>query len=413
MPQLEGIRIRNFRALQDVTLGRTFENLGNNPPPLSKFIAVIGPNGSGKSALMDALGFIGDCLRENVEEACDKPHRGGFERLRTQGQKGPIEFELYFRQDQNSRPISYSLHINSDKSGHTVVVYERLRQRRKGQKTGRPFSFLEIKKGKGYAWAGRGSEKEEDNASVAIKLNDTRFLAITTFGNLSEHPRIVSFRTFLEGWYLSYFVPNLARKEPIAGAQKHLNQGGDNLANYLQYIERNDPGKFKKMLDRIGQYIPGIEKISHKRTDDGRLLLQFNDKGYQNPFFQQDMSDGTLKMLAYLLLFEDPSPFPLIGIEEPENGLHHQLLEPLAKTMKDYTTRDKNGPQIIITTHSPYFIDAITPEEVWILEKNEKGASTAIRAADIKAVKELFDEGIPLGSLWYSNHFGRGNPHVL
>nr|WP_319375519.1 AAA family ATPase [uncultured Methanoregula sp.] len=410
MPQLEGIRIKNYRALQDVTLGRTFENREN--APLSKFIAVIGPNGSGKSALMDALGFIGDCLRTNVEEACDKPHRGGFERLRTQGQKGPIEFELYFRQDQNSRPISYSLHINLDKSGHTVVVYERLRQRRKGQTIGKPFSFLEIKKGKGSAWAGRGSDKEEENTSVAIKLNDTRYLGITTFGNLSEHPRIVAFRTFLEGWYLSYFVPNLARILPVAGAQKHLSQSGDNLANYLQYIERTDSIKFDKMLDRIARYIPGIQKISHKRTDDGRLLLEFNDKGYQNPFYQQDMSDGTLKMLAYLLLLEDPSPFPLIGIEEPENGLHHQLLEPLAQTMKNYSV-DKNGPQIIITTHSPYFIDALTPKEVWILEKNEKGVSTAVRAADIKTVKELFDEGIPLGSLWYSDHFGRGNPHVL
>ncbi|MCX6690877.1 MAG: AAA family ATPase [Methanoregula sp.] len=410
MAQLEGIRIKNYRALQDVTLGRTFEN--RDDAPLSKFISVIGPNGSGKSALMDAFGFIGDCLRTNVEDACDRPHRGGFERLRTQGQKGPIQFELYFRQDQKSRPISYSLHIDMDNTGHTVVVYERLRQRRKGQKIGKPFSFLEIKKGKGFAWAGRGSEKEEENTYVQVKLNDSRFLGITTFGNLSDHPRIVAFRTFLEGWYLSYFVPDLARVLPVAGAQKHLNQRGDNLANYLQYIERADPKKFGNMLKKIAQYIPGIQSISHKRTDDGRLLLQFNDKGYQNPFFQPDMSDGTLKLLAYLLLLEDPSPFPLIGIEEPENGLHHQLLEPLAQTMKKYSSMEKTGPQIIITTHSPYFIDALTPKEVWILEKNEKGSSTAVRAADIKSVKELFEEGIPLGSLWYSDHFGRGNPHV-
>lgn len=412
MPQLEGIRIKNYRTLQDVTLGKTFENQRN--PPLTKFLSVIGPNGSGKSALMDAFGFIGDCLRTNVEEACDRTHRGGFDRLKTQGQSGPIQFELYYRQDRNSRPISYSLHIDlDDKSQHTVVVYERLRQRRKGQTIGQPFSFLEIEKGKGYAWSGQSSEKEEGNTNIHVKLNDTRYLGITTLGNLSDHPRIVAFRSFLEGWYLSYFIPDLARTSPVAGAQKHLNQRGDNLANYLQYIERADPKKFSGMLEKIAQYIPGIQLITHKRTDDGRLLLLFNDQGYQKPFFQQDMSDGTLKMLAYLLLLEDPFPFPLIGIEEPENGLHHQLLEPLSKTMKQYSSIEKGGPQIIITTHSPYFIDALTPKEVWILDKNQNGFSTAIRAADIPQVKVLFDEGIPLGSLWYSDHFGRGNPHVL
>jgi predicted ATPase len=135
----------------------------------------------------------------------------------------------------------------------------------------------------------------------------------------------------------------------------------------------------------------------------------FNETGYIDPFYQQDMPDGTLKMLAYLLLLEDPDPPPLIGIEEPENGLHHQLLEPLALEMKRYTERDR-GPQIIITTHSPYFVDALTPMEVWILEKGGDGFSTIMRAADLPAVEELFMEGITLGSLWYSNHFGRGNP---
>jgi predicted ATPase len=411
MPQLEGIRISNYRGLQDVTIGKTFEN--QKSAPLSKFISVIGPNGSGKSALMDAFGFIGDCLRTNVEEACDKPHRGGFQRLKTQGQAGPIQFELYYRQDRNSRPISYSLHIDMEKNGHTVVVYERLRQRRKGQtQIGKPYSFLEIKKGKGYAWAGQSTDKVEGNTKIPVKLNDTRYLGITTLGNLTDHPRIVAFRTFLEGWYLSYFVPDLARILPVAGAQKHLNQRGDNLANYLQYVERADPKKFENMLKKITEYIPGLKSISHQRTEDGRLLLQFNDQGYKDPFYQQDMSDGTLKMLAYLLLLEDPAPSPLIGIEEPENGLHHQLLEPLAKAMKKYSSNEKIGPQIIITTHSPYFIDALKPEEVWILEKNEKGFSTAERAADIKTIKDFCEQGIPLGSLWYSDHFGRGNPHV-
>jgi predicted ATPase len=121
------------------------------------------------------------------------------------------------------------------------------------------------------------------------------------------------------------------------------------------------------------------------------------------------MSDGSLKLLAYLLLMEDPDPAPLIGIEEPENGLHHQLLAILAQELQAFALRER-GPQILVTTHSPYFVDALTPDEVWILDKGADGYSTVTRASDIRGVQDLYAEGVPTGSLWYSNHFGIGNP---
>lgn len=406
MAQLEGITIRNFRALRDVSLGKTFEN--RDADALKRMIAVIGPNGSGKSSLMDALGFLGDCLRVGVEEACELPHRGGFERLRTRGQEGAIEFEIYFRQENQSRPISYTLKIAPDKQGRAHVSYERLRQRRKGQGWGQPYSFVEVSEGVGFAWAGEETNGQEGSEKVSVHLQDPRKLAITTLGNLAEHPRIVAFRQFLEGWYLSYFVPDLARTVPVVGAQKHLNRRGDNLANYLMHVEKQVPDRFAEVLQMIASKIPGMKTITHDRSPDNRLLIQFNEQGYQDPFYQQDMSDGTLKMLAYLLLLEDPEPAPLVGIEEPENGLHHQLLSPLAQFMKSKAA--DGGPQMFVTTHSPFFVDALRPEDVWIVAKNSQGFSEVSRAADAPTVSALFEEGIPLGSLWFSNHFGRGNP---
>ncbi len=407
MAHLEGIRIQNYRTLKDVTLGKTFEARGKEP--LKKLIAVIGSNGCGKSSLLDAVGFIGDCLKLGVEEACDLAHRGGFERMRTRGQTGPIQFEIYYREDSRSRPISYSLHIDIDRQRRPYVAHERLRQRRKGQSVGQPFSFLEVTASSGFAWAGAATEKEEGNRKIEVHLEDRQRLGITTLGNLAEHPRIVAFREFLEGWYLSYFVPDLARVLPVAGAQKHLNRTGENLANYVQYMERQHNQRFSRVLERVAAKIPGVQSITHKRSDDGRLLLQFNERGYEDPFYAADMSDGTLKMFAYLLLLEDPEPSPLIGIEEPENGLHHQLLEPLAAEMQRYTQASR-GSQLLLTTHSPNLIDALLPEEVWILEKNKSGFSEVTRAADIQGIREMCDEGIPLGSLWYSDHFGKGNP---
>lgn len=408
MARIEGIRIQNYRSLKDITLGKTFENQLSDPLP--QLIAVIGSNGSGKSAIMDAFGFISDCLAFGVEEACDKPHRGGFERIRTKGQTNPISFEIYYREELKARPISYSLEIDFDaRTGRPFVNYERLRQRRRGQTRGWPYSFLEVRVGKGYAWAGEATARVEGSEKVDVRLRDTHRLGITTLGNLAEHPRIAAFRQFLEGWYLSYFIPDLARSLPMAGAQKHLNRTGDNLANYVQFMERQHSRKFNEVLQVISHKIPGINKITSKKAVDGRLLLQFNERGYVDPFYALDMSDGTLKMFAYLLMLEDPDPAPLLGIEEPENGLHHQLLEPLAREMKQYAEKP-SGSQIFVTTHSPYFVDALKPENVWILEKDKNGFTSAMRAADIRSVKELYSEGLPLGSLWYSNHFGRGNP---
>ncbi len=409
MARIEGIHIQNYRALKDFTIGKTFEN--RQVAPLPSLLTFIGVNGCGKSTLMDAFGFISDCLAGGVEDACDKPHRGGFDRLRTRGQDGPIQFEIYYREEIQSRPISYSLSIDAREDGSPFVSRERLRQRRKGASRGWPYSFLEVNDGQGYAWAGEETETEEGTSRIEVKLEDKQRLGITTYGNLADHPRIVAFREFLEGWYLSYFVPDLARTLPVAGAQKHLNGRGDNLANYVQFMERQHKKRFGDVLLGVAKKIPGIQQIKSEASKDGRLLLQFNNMGFFDPFYAPDMSDGTLKMFAYLLLLEDPDPAPLIGIEEPENGLHHQLLEPLAREMKQHSKG--KGPQIVVTTHSPYFVDALSPDDVWILEKNSSGFSTAERASEIPSVKQLYDEGIPLGSLWYSNHFGRGNPNVL
>ena len=159
MAILEGIRIQNYRALNDVTLGKTFEN--QKADALPRLMAVIGANGVGKSTLLDALGFLGDCLNEGVEAACDKPHRGGFERLRTSGSQDAIKFEVRYRQTIKDRPISYSLHINTDRRGRVCVAYERLRQRRKGESSGYPYSFLELTDGTGFAWSGEELDGKE------------------------------------------------------------------------------------------------------------------------------------------------------------------------------------------------------------------------------------------------------------
>ncbi|MEA2603153.1 MAG: hypothetical protein QOF89_4145 [Acidobacteriota bacterium] len=403
MPLIEGIRVQGYRALKDLTLGRLWNK--RDQAALTPLVAVIGKNGSGKSTLFDAFGFLSDCLSLGVEEACDARERGGFARLISAGDPGTIGFEVYYRENKNERPITYELSIAQDEKGRPYVTEERLRQRRKGQSSkGHPFSFLKLRDGKGEAWAGEETFEGEDAGKVPVELTDNRKLGIATLGALKEHPRITRFRNFIQSWYLSYFTPDAARSLPQAGPQKHLNIHGDNLGNVVQFMEREHRKEFERILQRIGAKIPGIHSIDTKRTEDGRLLLRFNDSAFQDPFLAQQMSDGTLKLFAYLLLLEDPEPAPFICIEEPENGLYHKLLESLAEEFRAHANGKGAAPQIFVTTHQPYFVNALTPEEVWILEKGEEGFSEIRRAADDPTVKSLVEEGVPLGSLWYSDY---------
>ncbi|MCI5131050.1 MAG: ATPase [Candidatus Electrothrix sp. EH2] len=426
MAKIEGFRIKNFRSLKDVTLGRLWNQ--QKAKPLTPMTAVIGKNGVGKSTLFDAFGFLADALRSGVEEACDSRGRGGFKRIRAQGQKDPIEFEVYYKEGGNARPITYELAIDIDHSGRPFILKERLRQRRKGQKHGWPFSFLVLNSGKGIAWKGdqggrqlkedqgdfdlfdlmesiqSGESEEESKETEVVELEDIRKLGIATLGSLKQHPRISAFRKFIEGWYLSYFTPDAARSLPLAGPQKQLNIHGDNLGNVVQFMEREHPKRFQLILNRIAEKIPGIDKIETEATNDDRLLLRFNDKGFQDPFYSQQMSDGTLKVFAYLLLLEDPTPPPFLCIEEPENGLYHKLLESLAQEFREHATGRKGGSQVFITTHQPYLVDALEPSEVWILEKGPDGFSSIRRANEDETVENLVAEGLPLGGLWYSDY---------
>ena len=420
MAKLEGFRVRNFKGLKDITLGCLWN--GAKKEALTPITAVIGKNGVGKSALFDALAFLAAALKSGVEAACVAHGRGGFEQIRSQGTTGPVAFELCYKENGNARPITYQLAIEADKVGRPYVLQECLMQKRKGQKGGQPFSFLMLHKGIGVAWGGEqcGVQFDEETSDFVdllecakssefcspelIELVDPGRLGIAILGAFKQHPRISAFRQFIEGWYLSYFTPDAARSLPLAGPQEHLNSHGDNLGNVVQFMEREHPQRFRAILKKIADKIPGIDRIETEKTSDGRLLLKFNDKGFQDPFYAQQVSDGTLKLFAYLLLLEDPAPPPFLCIEEPENGLYHKLLETLAYEFREHASGRKGGTQVFITTHQPYFVSALNPKEVWILDKGEDGFSTIRRASEDPLVNALVDEGLPLGGLWHSDY---------
>ena len=396
MRLIEGFRVRNYRVLKDIVLGRivtpplSAEESGVIMPvkPLTPLTVVIGKNGFGKSTLFDAFGFLDDCVSGGTEYACDR--RGGFEKIISQGSDRQLEFQIRYG------VLMYTIVITADEGGIPYVFAETLSHVDSPPQGNDYLNF--------FVNEGQGKIVRSDSNTVAdVNLADPRKPALATLGNLSEYPDIVAFKRFLDSWYLSSFTPDAARKSPASGPQKHLSSSGDNLANVMQYMEREHKDRFATVLERVASRIPGIERIGTKTTEDGRLLLCFYNKGFEKPFFAAQISDGTLKLFAYMLLLHDPTPPPFVCFEEPENGLYHKLLEVFVHEIRDHLER-RSGSQFFITTHQPYLVDALSPEEVWILERHDDGFARVRRASDDPIVRGMVEQGMPLGALWFSEY---------
>lgn len=407
MGKILGIAIQNYGSLKNIKMGKLFSDQTGNE--LGNMVAIIGASGNGKSTLADAFGFISDCLSTDVENACDTNNRGGYDQLVSQNSDNPIHFEIYYKETSNSRPITYELTIAKDKNNRPYVKEERLRQRRPGIKRGWPLSFLYLIDGKGYAFEGVEGGQDEDGTFIGdkklVELSDTRKLGIVTLGAMKQYSRIEMFLSFLRSWYLCYFTPDAARQIQTAAPTQYLNRTGSNLNNVAQYMYRENPSEFKKILADIQTKIPNITKIEPIRLQNGQMVLEFWQQGFGQPFFSQRMSDGTLKLFAYYLLLHEKNPRQLVFVEEPENGLYHQYLANLAIEMKK-NVGTGFSKQLFVTTHSPFFVNALSPDQVWVLEKSADGFSTAKQATTYDFVKELVDEGASMGDLWYSKYFG-------
>ncbi len=406
MGKIEGIAIKNYGSLREIVLGKTFSH--QKEKPLGNMITIIGPSGNGKSTIADAFGFIADCLEVGVEAACDSGNRGGYEQLLSQNSREPISFEIYYREANNTRPITYELIIDLDKYSRPYVKEERLRYRVENR--GRPKSFLHLQNGVGFAFEGNQGGQDDDTGAiegnkVAVTLGDTRKLGIATLGAMKQYTRIEKFLNFLKSWYLCYFTPDAARRIQTAAPQPYLDRTGSNLNNVAQYMYRENKVEFVKILQSIQEKLPGIEKIQPLKMPNGQMVLQFWERGFSEPFFSQKMSDGTLKLFAYYLLLHEKNPRQLVFIEEPENGLYHHYLGDLAEEMRK-NVGTGYSKQLFVTTHSPFFVNSLPPDDVWVLKKEQNGYSVAKRASEYQFVSDLTEEGVPVGDLWYNKYFG-------
>jgi predicted ATPase len=381
--------VENFRALRRVEL--------KNITPLT---VLLGPNGSGKSTVFDVFAFLSECFESGLRRAWDR--RGRAKELKTRGSDGPTVIEIKYR-EQGYALITYHLAVD-ERAGTPIVVEEWLAWKRGSH--GQPFRFLDYREGKGRAASGEQPDIEDQRIEIPLKSPD--LIAVNALGQFAEHPRVAALRDFITGWYVSYFSVDNTRGQPEAGPQERLSRTGDNLANVIQYLDEQHPARLEKIFGILRTRVPRIEKVLAEAMPDGRLLLTIKDAPFQIPILSRFASDGTLKMLAYLVLLYDPAPPPFIGIEEPENFLHPRLLYGLAEECRQAA---ENG-QLLVTTHSPFFLNAIRPEEVRVLYRDNEGYTQISISSELAGVKQFTQEGAMLGDLWVEGHFNVGDPLV-
>lgn len=397
--QIESIRLKNFRAFRDVTL-----------KDVPRFCVLVGANGSGKSTLFSVFAFLRDAMQGNVTSALVKLGGSkGIREVRSRDTTGPIEIELKVRTtlaDGRSRRITYELHID-ERDGRPVVAKEVLRYNR-GNKGGKPWKFVDFAYGQGEAVTNELDTVADESLLTreVQKLKSADILAIKGLAQFERFPAVVLLGNLIERWHLSDLLVRGAQQEVQAGYAEQLTTHGDNLSLVVEYLYNNHRALFDEILARLSQRVPGVTSVQAKPTDEGRVLLKFKDGAFEDPFLARHVSDGTIKMLQYLVLLYDPAPRPLLCVEEPENQLYPSLLWELAEEFRDYAQR---GGQVFVTTHSPDFLNAVQLDEVfWLVKKG--GYTTVHRARDDAQLAAYMAAGDQMGYLWNQGFFPGAHP---
>lgn len=376
---------------------------------LSSFCVFLGANGVGKSTLFDIFGFLSDALNSNIRTALNK--RGGFKEVYSREGEGPIEFEIKFRNEVTGKSksplITYELHINL-KNNIPTITKEVLSYRRGNY--GRPYRFLDFAEGTGTAIINEEGFEAEKQQFQEVRESQTLasadILAIKGLGQFQKFKAIASFRHILESWYVSNFKVDAAQTIEDTAYSEHLSVTGNNLAQVTKFIYETYPEIFAQILEKMKKRVPGIEEVKSLETPDGRIVLQFKDGSFKDPFISRFVSDGTIKMFAYLILLNDPTPHPLLCVEEPENYLHPELLPELVEEFREYASK---GGQVLVSTHSPELVNALEIKEVFWLQKQD-GCTSIQAAEDCAEVKALSENGDKLGWLWYQGYFKGSGP---
>lgn len=367
---LRNAHIRHYKSLDDVLI--EFAN------PIT---VLVGPNAVGKSNVVDCLRFVRDAVATDLEHAVST--RGGIGRVRQYSKTKPfkVSVKLDFEQDSvgvPDRPASYEFVIESQSASNYTVDSEKCSYfdpprvesvgRKKSQFTRNRLGLV---------------SSTDDGASYKVPLDQ---LVLGQGRNLSRTAWPVE--RFIRDWRYSEIYPNRLREPNSPDKDKVLSEDGRNWASVIKTLRRTARGKeaLERVFEAMRIVVPSFDDVSVS-TVGSYLVPRFKfSMGAQDKveFDAVQLSDGTLRVFGILLaLYQSPPP-KLLVIEEPEQAVHPGVLGVLADAFREAA----ESTQIIVTTHSPHFIDYFDPEQVRVVTLNAGLTKVSpVKRTQLEAVK--------------------------
>lgn len=360
---LRRVRAENFLSLRrvEVELGR-----------LNVF---IGKNASGKSNLVKLLRFASLlAVKQFISEAA----KGiGYEDVG----------DIAYGRDPHAR-VSIALEAALDQEYRYTITFraDGVIESEELQAGGRVLFKRED---------GRLEYLREDGSLARAHISDNQAALYVLKYSRDASPDAAGFTGFLGSWAFYNFNPAAIRGSSPVGASEELDYDGGNLPQVLLTLLTTRRREFVRVEELLRAAVPGVEELLTP-IRDGRVWIAVREEGFERPFGPEHLSDGTLRLLAFITALALPSP--LVSFEEPENCVHPELLGSLVELMR------LSGRQVIATTHSPSLLDHVRPEEVYLVVKVEGGTRVKRLSTveDIDAVRRFLELGGSLGEAWQS-----------
>ncbi|MCS7374870.1 MAG: AAA family ATPase [archaeon GB-1845-036] len=372
MSSISKIHIKNFLSLKDVEV------------ELGKLNIMVGPNASGKSNIAKALILLRNHVREGF------PTISGYRNFKDIAfnfdETAKISFEV--EATLENCKIQYSLNLTVNGYFEQAKIDGKVVLSQESEYSYTPKNSL-------LTVEGKMESVSSPYQQVHMFNNRLLFRSLLSFLPSNAIKELHELAKLLRNITVHSFSPERIRASSNISVHPIIGYYGENLARTLLYLYLEDRKTFNSIENAFRSFIPEVEEII-PHIEGSTVELWLRVKGLSEPLKPANISDGTLRMLALITILYSKSS--LAVFEEPENCVHPYLLEAFVNLTY------KAPCQVMITTHSPYLLDHVKPEDVYIVNKFE--TSTIIRKLErmdeMNAVRKLLEEGGTLGEAWYS-----------